>query len=500
LWQPSTVLLGRELLEAADADMSVSEHAKGSLLSDFTERLVRDPGCGPAQLRNDTKKLLPGKASSVVRPGHSWAVIDALVGRVRRDYLANWAFEIRADAHRTPRRLSGEETARSITSHLLDEGCDPAWVHRWFTYRLRHVGEVYSLADMVEELGDLVSTEPKSIEVLVPLAKEILPRPAPQGWLNPLETKHWRAQNVPGSSPVRQHGALLLSINARDIYAAAEVARERAAAQANRARLGAGREVTFVADMWLKGVPKPLPYLGSPRRVEIKSLAKREQLWTHAMPENIDSALELMSPLERGPVPAAITGAWAAIESLLIGAGDESKHVAAQRVALIAACALVRAELTGLAHAHKRQATDPLAAAISNEQTNKERARRLAVAVDLGSVLCLKRIEDVHALTRLQSLRNDPQNHVLRIAALLEKTFSALYRQRNLLSHAGGTSGVALKPVLARSAAVVAASIDRIVDAQLRDGVEALELAARARVRVDALRGGALSDVVDLLG
>lgn len=218
------------------------------------------------------------------------------------------------------------------------------------------------------------------------------------------------------------------------------------------------------------------------------------------MPRNLEAALELMAPLERGPIPAAITGAWAAIEGLLLGPGDQAKHLAIERIALVTACAYVRGEMTSIAWAHQRASSDSLSADIRAAKTNKERARLAISAITAGHTPSLPRQEDQHGLARIKDLFHNPHAFVSNVARCLEQTFHGLYRQRNLLSHAGGTDGVALRSTLSRVAPLVAAGMDRIVDAELREDVSPLELAARARVRLDALRGQPAVQAVDLLG
>ncbi|MEU0962640.1 hypothetical protein ACIBSS_30860 [Micromonospora aurantiaca] len=498
LWQPGTALLARELLEAGDPAMSASDHARDTLLAQLRERAMRDPGCGPARQRSATGKLLPAKSASIIRPGHSWFVLEQYTDALRARYLTNWASELRKGA--AVSGLSAEATSRLLLAHLLDEGCSEKFVHRWLTYHARHDSTRYQLADLLDLLAARLSQPAATIEVLVPLAAEVvLPRPVPAGWLTAIQARRWRAANIPGASPMRQHGALVLTVTAHDIYAAADLARDRVSALVNKFSLGARRELIAGNEMWLKGVPKPEPLNGSIRRVEIRSIERREQLWSHRIPRNLEAALELMAPLKRGPIPAAITGAWAAIEGLLIGPGDQGKHIAAERIALITGCAFVRAEMTSLAWAHQRAASDQLSADIRDAATNKERARLAIHAASSGHLLALPREEDRNGLVRIRSLIQDPYEFVNSVTKCLDMTFAALYRQRNALAHAGGTDAVALHSTLSRTAPLVAAGIDRIADAVLKEGISPLELAARAKLRLDELRGRHAANAVDLL-
>jgi hypothetical protein len=498
LWQPGTALIAQELLEAGDPAMSSSDHARDTLLAQLRGRAMSDPGCGPAAQRAAAGKLLPAKSASVVRPGRSWSLLEQYTHTLQASYLANWANELRgASGRSTP---SAEATARLLVAFLLDEGCSEKFVHRWLTYHVKHDSTTYRLPDLLDLLAARMSQPATAIEVLIPLAAEVvLPRPIPEGWLTAIQARHWRAANIPGASPTRQHGALVLTVTAHDIYAAADAARDRVAALANKFDFGGRRELVVGSEMWLKGVRNPEPVHGSTRRVEVRSLERREKLWSHSMPRNLEAALELMAPLKRGPVPAAIIGAWAAIEGLLIGPGDQGKHTAAERISLIVGCALVRAEMTSLAWAHQRAAADQLSTDIRNAQANKERARLAVNAISAGNALTLPRVEDRNGLGRIRGLVQDPHGFVEGVARCLEMTFGALYRQRNALAHAGGTDAVALQSTLSRAAPLVAAGVDRIVDVVLEESISPLELAARASLRLDNLRGRHASAAVDLL-
>lgn len=499
LWQPGTVLLARELLEAGDPAMSASDHARGTLLSQLRDRVVSDPGCGQQVQRSTALRRLAAKSVSIVRPGHNWSLLQQYTESLQAKYLSNWASELRRAGAASG--VSAEATARLLVAHLLDEGCSDKFVHRWLTYHARHDTATYRLPDLLDLLSARLSQPATPIEVLVPLAAEVvLPRPIPPGWLTAIQARHWRAANIPNSTPARQHGALVVTVTANDIYAAAEAVRDRVSALVDKFALGARRELVVGNEMWLKGIATPEPMNGSIRRVEIRSIERREGLWSHRIPRNLEAALELMTPLKRGPVPAAITGAWAAIESLLVGAGDQGKHLAAHRVSLIVGCAMARAELTSLAWAHQRGASDQLAVDIRAAATNKERARLTIAALLAGKVLSLPRSEDNHGLTRIQNLLQNPHGFVVGVTQCLEMAFGALYRQRNALAHAGGTDAVALRSTLSRVAPLVAAGIDRISDAVLKESISPLELAARAALRLDNLQTHPVTDAVDLLG
>ncbi|GAB3285782.1 hypothetical protein GCM10027456_81410 [Kineosporia babensis] len=72
----------------------------------------------------------------------------------------------------------------------------------------------------------------------------------------------------------------------------------------------------------------------------------------------------------------------------------------------------------------------------------------------------------------------------------LEDIFRRLYRQRNLIIHAGQLTSCALRGSLRTAAPLVGAGVDTAVRAATIDGVPPLELAARAEIRLAAAAVG----------
>ena len=497
LWQPGTIMIARELLEAGDPAVSASEHAVKTLLNELLTRVTEDPGVCEQAKRNSTRKLLSASPGSLIKPGHAWQVLEAWVSGARSEYLDSWA---KALTSRTG-LPSAECAARYIAGHLFDEGFSRSFLHRWLTYRLKHSSDPYTLASMCTELHERLVQGPSEMEVLVPLAAQpSLPNTAPSGWLTTQQVRDWRAKNIPDWEPIRQYGALILSMEALDPYAAADAARDRITAIQDRFRVGGrSKKLTVGEAMWIAGESKPQPTAAPSRQVQVYAFERHSALWDHTVRPDIEAAMELLAPLEQGPAPAAVTGAWAAVESLLIGPGDEAKHVAADRLALILAGSHLRAELTSLAWAHVRKNSDSLAAEVRAMSSNQERSRRILAHLVAGGTLALHRPHDLNALERAQSALTNPYAYVNALKRSLEPTLRGLYRQRNLLSHAGETAGVALKATLERAAPLVAAGMDRIVHVGLIGEQSAIELAALAAVRHEALRGRPALLALDLL-
>jgi hypothetical protein len=245
-----------------------------------------------------------------------------------------------------------------------------------------------------------------------------------------------------------------------------------------------------------------MPLEGSPRRVEVRSFERLERLFEQQIPAELSSALELMAPLDRGTPAAATIGAWAAMEALLIGPADGPNALAADRMALIVAASFIRAELTVLAWAHARSATDSLARAIASAADNRDKAEILERALASGTTLTLPRNSDQWAAVRLSPLVRDANAGVRSLQAEFQRTFRRLYRQRNLIAHGGLTSSAGLGPTIWLAAPLIGEGIDRITHAMLKRAVKPLTLAAGVKVGTETLKHATAahgSGVVDLL-
>ncbi|WP_129042826.1 hypothetical protein [Micrococcus luteus] len=496
LWQSGTMLIARELVEAGDSSNAVSAHARHMLRDELLERVTFDLGASSPGDRASTRKLIGGKPEALMRPGYAWHLLEDWVRVTRGEYLSRWAKAVR-DGVSLP---SAETTARLIAAHLMDEGLSATYIHRWLTYRIKYAPSTYSLSGLCEELHEELARGSRSFGILVPLSAHApLPNPVPSGWLTPTEVREWRKGNVPGSSRIRQHGAILLDIEALDQYSAAEIARERIATIRDRFRVGGRKEIKFAEDMWVADQSDAHAVDPAPRPVKVHAFERLGALWDHSVRPDLEAAIELMAPLERGPAPAAVTGAWAAMESLLIGPGDEGKHVAADRIALILSASYLRAEWTLLAWSHADLAEDALARAINDAETNYDRAALALEAVRAGKKLRLVNPSDKYALNRICCANMEPYRYLSQVRDAIKTSMHGLYRQRNLVSHAGGTMGVAIRPTLGRVSPLVAAGMDRIAHVALTSSYSAIELAAFAAVQHEQLKGKSVEAALRLL-
>ncbi len=116
--------------------------------------------------------------------GHDYSRLVELVGTIEPAYLSQWATSLRQGQGQGAN--DGETAARRIGAHLLDAGFSPTFLHRWWTRRIRgDLGIDTSLADILDEAHQLVTTLPGRFRVLVAFAAEVpLNPPIPDGWLN----------------------------------------------------------------------------------------------------------------------------------------------------------------------------------------------------------------------------------------------------------------------------------------------------------------------------
>ncbi|MGC3863415.1 hypothetical protein ACPSM1_24890 [Micromonospora chersina] len=395
------------------------------------------------------------------------------------NYLRRWADEVRTG------QPSPEVVSRAVGSYLLDIGLSQVHLHKWWTYYGSHHPAALSIADIIEEAATLSQRPTVRHTILIPIIS-VLPSPKDDGnWLNSTATAEWFGYWFPELSPPRQSGGLLLEFDARDVYAALEKAATIVARLTARFRVGARGQLTFADELYVLGEGKPRKYAQRPRRVEVHALQRTSAIFDLELSPDLDSALELLDPLDSGTPAAAIAGSWAAIEALFIGPGDTNHRVgAATRMARIVACSYVRAELTSLANAYAIDGNDGLAQQLRELPENVAKAKLLEDALRGGAQLSYKRTRHNLALERMTELLARPDIILPNVIGQLEDAFRRLYRQRNLVVHAGDLTSVALRGTLRTVAPLVGAGIDRIVHASASSKISPIALAAIAEVNL----------------
>lgn len=153
---------------------------------------------------------------------------------------------------------------------------------------------------------------------------------------------------------------------------------------------------------------------------------------------------------------------------------------------MLVACSFPRAELTPLTYAYERENDDKLSDDITSATLNRERCALLGTAFEDGALpLSFQHPSDQAAAERIREIVADPQTVLKRVSGYVEEAMRRLYRQRNLVLHAGITDSVAMDSTLRTVPPLVGAGFDRLVHDALDTGSsEPLRLVARGQAEL----------------
>lgn len=295
----------------------------------------------------------------------------------------------------------------------------------------------------------------------------------------------------------RIHAGLILSVEARDIDAAALTARELTDQFSARARIATGRPLHLHPQIWVEGASGAMSLSGESRGVRVKELDREGRIFTvQGSDDSVEAAIELMAHLDESSPPAAIAGGWGAIEGLLADPGDRA--TAADNLASLVACSFPRQELTALSYKLQEENQHQYAQLLPLT-TNRERSKRVAEMIISGESINLRGLADQAAVLRAKKILNDPGSELKTIRDSISEAFHRLYRQRNLVLHGGRLNSVALKASLRTVSKLAGAGMDRITHAHYVLSMRPLELAARANISIALITKARPLDCVDLL-
>ncbi|HTA24887.1 MAG TPA: hypothetical protein VK763_15245 [Terriglobales bacterium] len=491
LWCVGVSLTIAEVLEGSEATRQglLSMDSLRALSGSAMAAAGVDPGTGGTS----QKQLLQQAMRPDLRfSGLDYLTVRDLQGDIEAHYLERWASTL----NNTQSCPGPERTARSIAAHLLDLGFSSDYLHRWWTYKVKHEGGSRNLHDLVSDAHQLATSPKPKFEVLlafeeIPRTKELPPR-----WLDAPSVSGWLRKQGFETSGVRQKGGMLVTEEARDAISAIEAAQETLDRLAARVALGVRGNFKPVDTAWVAGGKSPIKISPRRRAIQIHSLHREDQIYSDAEPSKVDAAIELLAPLAFSSPSAAVSGGWAAVEALLSEPNDRAS--AASRMASLVACSFPRAELTPLSY-KLEEAGGPLSARLHGLTKNRDRCELVAAAIANGDQLSFDDDSDTAALGRLRTLLAAPHIKLKDIESHLEAAFRRLYRQRNLVLHGGKTSAVALRACVRTIAPLVGAGMDRIAHAWFVEKITPLELAARARIRLSLLEEKDGIKSVDLL-
>lgn len=503
LWGAGTILALHEVLEASEAQSQghLSDKTIKSAIVTALRLLQDDPGMGTPQERETLAGLLrfDGEPrNDLPFQGLEYEAIKETVERSIPAYLERWSRAIAQD------RPAHERASRAIAAHLLDIGFHSDYLHRWWTWRTKNPRDVETpLADVVAEAAAMAVREETTFSVLVPFPTPLQPPSGllpPDSWIDATEVSKWLKENIATDlEGMRQQGGLLLTISARDPESAVQFAADRVEMFAARVLLSLRKTVQPLPVAWVKGKRKSFSIERRLRGIKIGAMHRENRIWLESEPDPyIDPAIELLAPLQSGTATAAIAGGWAAIESLL-SEPLAKRADPAERLATIVACSFPRAELTDLAYAVVELGGD-LAIRLAALGSNKEKAALVAESILDGSFPLLPNWSDRAAVERMRELLAAPRETLFGIRNHIHDTIARLYRQRNLILHAGKTQAVALRSTLRAASPLVGAGLDRIAHGRFAGNMKPLQLAGRAFTAIKNVNADEPLRCVDLLG
>jgi hypothetical protein len=501
LWNIGTMLALQEVLEASKAQQQghLSETTIRGAIATATRLLQHDPGLGTTQERETLVGLL--KVNGTPRnelpyEGLEYEAIAEATTRRLPKYLEEWANAVASREPPLP-----ERTARAIAAHLLDSGFHSDFLHRWWTRQIRS-GPERPLSEILSEAAGLVLQPELPFVVLVAFPSPLTPPRGllpPQNWLNATQVSEWFSANGFESEGIRQQGGLLLSVHAREAESAVQAAAERIEMFYARVLLSLRKEIEPLPFAWVSGARKRYSLERRLRGIKIGAMRRENRIWLESDADiYIDPAIELLAPLQIGSSSAAIAGGWAAIESLL-GEPRNKRADPAERLANIVACSFPRAELTDLAFSII-DLGGVWADRLQQATTNKERSELVAKAILARHLPEPAAWSERAAVERMTDLLAAPQLKLTDIRDHMQDTFARLYRQRNLVLHAGLTKAIALRATLRTAAPLVGAGLDRISHARFVGNMRPVQVAARARTSLENLSSDEPMRCVDLLG
>lgn len=496
LWQPGSVVLIAEVREAVEATWQgalTSDEAMRDVIDGAIRQISRDPGLGSeavrTQLTDLLKQLKPvGNAKSKATP-ETQQILDrvaAYIDRCRSNYMLRWIEHIDGPG------IAADEVelaSRLLVAHLLDEGFHRSHVHGW----LRSVAPSWSLSKTISKGREMLLDNPREFKFLVSLIRA--PREIAeafgekwktgQEYIDALAT----SANPPSPMPRAAAGALEWSCVSRDPHAAISELLAWEQRILARAELGYGNssKIEFGADVVDLGSNRVRSLREDLRSIRVPAI-QRSRVYGMSSPyaPQLDGAIGLLAS-HSGPLAGpSVASVWAAAEGLLGRPGGKGVDVA-DRLADIVACSFPRAELGELAKVWADEGSDALASTLKSG-SSAEQARALSDHLIAHGDPGFSQPADRAAVARYLQLTTDPSEVIGRVRTYSSSVFRRLYYQRNFIMHAAKFDSVTLN-ISARTAPfLVAAGLDRIVNAQHGDSsVGPLDLAARAENEIGLL-------------
>jgi hypothetical protein len=364
----------------------------------------RDPGVGGSQMRGTLQKCLN---SEFVAGGANHILLAQLAASISDRYLENWSKALEDTSTYTP-----EQVARALAEHLLDHGFHEKLLHRWLSFHVRHNPEQLSLADLALKAVEL-QREPQSEFEVIAGVSPIPGSRKPQGWVKMKHLRKWLEDEGYTLRNLRIGGGIRFKLKAPDKWTAVSMVLQRLEQYEARVKIGTRDKALHIEAVWVAGTDGESFASKPSRKVDVLSLARQERLFEASESSPIDAPLQLAAPMDDGPIPSAVAGGWAAIETALGAPGDGNNVVAADRFSEIVACSYPRAELTKLAAAYEHQADDRLADQIASGMHQREKCQIMLEAIlDGNEKITFKDPGHNVAVIRLENLAANPRREL----------------------------------------------------------------------------------------
>lgn len=485
LWRGGTMELAQEFLSDSirpgARENAINERRKHLMQALRTDHGIADYG-------KRVEGVAKGITAGVDADSHAWINLNHHVEEMNASYLTNWAQAF--DALSTNRPIDTEGAARRLTTHILGAGMHKSSLYSWLR-SLQSRSDSLSLGDFAREADRRLKAPTRKYTFCVPVDKKppfrIDPEISPD-WMTSSETVVWKRSHASSAQAVRHQGSFLLQIEARDVNAAAESARDVIAHLRTKFQLGTRNSLQVCPLMWSKEKQSDFPTKSTNRLIRVTSFERLGRLQDLTTVDYLANTLSLVEPLRTGAPHIAVISGWSAIESLMVGPSDTDDVVAARRISLIIAASLMRAEYTYLAKAYAAENTDEIANSIDACAENIDRAKLFQGLALREPALKLNDVADQLALERVRPALQNPKQEVTKIADILTREFTRLYRKRNMIVHGGQIHGANLHSISDTLTPLIGTAIDRIVHAEIKFGVSPIRLSAIAEARLDYLK------------
>lgn len=486
LWRAGTLQVGRELRDECvrhgTPESAVSDLKQHCLHSLWTDNGIAD--------RGQALGKLAGIKTGMTCSDHAWVSLREHLDRYDQDYLQTWAKAFDTAPDPDPRRrIDIEGAARRIAAHLIDAGMHKSSIYAWLRTIRDDTSTTMSIGDFLREADSRLKKPPQLYTFCVPVRsspKFNRSEGPPPGWLTAQQTTKWKAQYAAKAPGVSQQGSFLIEVFAHDINTAADRARTRISNLATKLQLGAKKPISLSPSMWSKEKGNEFPTHATNRVINVHAFERLGHLHDLDTIDYITNTLALVQAVRTGPPHVAVVNGWAAIESLMVGPADEQDVIAARRFALIVAASMLRAELTWLSRSYMDLHNGPAADQMRECSENLDRAKLFQQHVHTDPPLNLNAM-DTLALARIRPALANPKGEIEKIAKILTREFTRLYRKRNMIVHGGQIQEDSLPSLSETLAPLIGAGIDRVVHVGLKYNIRPIELSAIAETRIHYL-------------